>query len=115
MVYLCAVFPYTHLCRCGCVPVAGQDFEGDASIDVFQHLLQRHRIAAHLLAVQLPYDVARVQHALLVDHAAMENARDHKLAVLHSECHALKKTTCFGSYRLCLHAQKVAFTSFILR
>lgn len=106
-------FPFTNLCSCGCVSVAGQDFEGDASIDVLQHLLQCRRIAAHLLAIQLPDDVARVQHALPVNHAAMENACDHKLAILHSECHALKRPHALNLIDfVCMHRNKHSPHSF---
>lgn len=69
--------------------VAGQDLQHHAAARLLQHLLEHLGVVAHFLAVDLLDDVAHVQQALLVDHAAVKNPGNHQFTVLHSEGHSL--------------------------
>lgn len=71
------------------VPVAGEDFQRDPAAAVLEHLLQLGGVVAHVLPVHFLYDVAHVEEALPVDHAAVEDPRDHQVVLLHTKCHSL--------------------------
>lgn len=79
-----------HLRGWGGFSVAGHHPEGDSPAAVLQQLLQLPGVATHHMAVHLEDDVTRVQHALPVDGAAVQDPRDHRLAALHTKCHTLR-------------------------
>lgn len=69
--------------------VTGEDLQHHAAAGLLQHLLQHLGVVPHLLPVHLLDDVAHVEQALLVDHAAVEDPGDHQLAVLDAKSHSL--------------------------
>ena len=83
--------PLPHLRRCWCVSVAGQDLECDASTTVPQQLLEFIGVATDLATVHLTDYVSRVQHALPVNRAAVQDPSDHHLSPLHTERHSLER------------------------
>lgn len=79
----------THLAGQMGLLIAGQDLEDDTTTGAAQELLQCSGVAAHWLPIHLLDDVAHVQQALLSHHAPVQNAGNHQLTTLHTECHAL--------------------------
>lgn len=85
--------PSPHLRGRRCVSVARQNLECDAPAAVSQQLLEFLGVTAHFLTVDFPDDVARVQHPLPIDGAAVQDPCDHHLPVHRAERHSLKERT----------------------
>lgn len=79
-----------HLRGCGGLSVAGHHPEGDGTAAVLQQLLQLPGVGAHRAAIHLVDDITRVQHALPVDGAAVQDPCDHRLPALHAKRHTLR-------------------------
>lgn len=98
--------PLSHLWGCWRVSVAGQDLECDASITVSQQLLEFNWVATDLTAIHFVDYVPRVQHALPVNRASVQDSCNHHLSLLHTKSHPLKESKWFSIVHLHLINQR---------